>query len=86
MFKVQKKQCETCIYKKETGFDIKELESQILDRFGFFKGFRACHHATVKDICCRGFWNKHRNDFAAGQIAQRLGFVDFVTVDTLRIK
>ncbi len=28
--------------------------------------------------CCRGFWNRHKNQFAAGQLAQRLGLVVFV--------
>lgn len=84
MFKVQKKQCSTCIYKKDSCFDIKELESQIKDRFGFFKGFRACHHVKGKEVCCRGFWNKHRNNFQAGQIAERLGLVELVNVDVLK--
>jgi hypothetical protein len=46
-----------------------------------FKGWRVCHHS--KDVCCRGFWNRHKDEFQAGQLAQRLGWVEFVSVDTL---
>lgn len=83
-FKVQKKACETCIYRKDTHFDIKKLEAEIADDHmeGFFKGHRICHHSD--DVCCRGFWNKHRDHFTLGQLAQRLGFVKFVSVDNLR--
>lgn len=82
MFKVQKKSCSTCIYNKNCSLDIKELENQVKDRFGFFKGHRECHHAKRgSNVCCRGFWNRHKNDFPAGQIAQRLNVVQFVEVD-----
>jgi hypothetical protein len=83
MFEVQSKQCATCIYRKDSPLDIKRLEAQIADPHmrGFFAGFRICHHS--KSACCRGFWNRHKNDFAAGQIAQRLNMVRFVDHDVL---
>lgn len=80
MFKVQTKPCRTCIYRKDSPLDVESLEAQIADRFGGFKGHRVCHHP--KDVCCRGFWNRHKNDFQMGQIAQRLNMVEFVSVDT----
>lgn len=80
-FKVQKKLCATCIYRPDSALDLKVLEAQVADRFGGFKGFRACHHAGSNDVCCRGFWNAHKDEFAAGQIAQRLDCVTFVEVD-----
>ena len=82
-FKVQSKQCSTCIYKKNSVLDLKKLEEEIKDKYGFFNSFRACHHGT-DDVCCRGFWNKHKDDFQAGQIANRLGLVEFVTMDTMK--
>lgn len=82
MFKVQKKACSTCIYRKDSPLDIKKLEAQAEDKHGGFKGHRICHHSD--DVCCRGFWNRHKNKFPLGQIAQRLNAVSFVTVDTLR--
>lgn len=80
MFKVQKKACSTCIYRKDSLLDIKVLEAQVADKYGGFKGHRICHHS--KDVCCRGFWNKNKDRFQAGQVAQRLGMVQFVSVDT----
>ena len=81
MFKVQKKQCETCIYKTDSPLDLAHLEAQVSDSHmpGFFTGYRVCHHS--KGLCCRGFWNKHKDNFALGQIAQRLNQVEFVDDD-----
>ncbi len=79
MFKVQKNACSTCIYRKDSQLDIKKLEADVADKYGGFKGHRICHHS--KDVCCRGFWNRHRNKFALGQITQRLKAVVFVEVD-----
>lgn len=80
--KVQKVSCSTCIYRKDSPLDIKKLERQIgKDSVGNFLGYRVCHHS--KDVCCRGFWNKHKDHFNLGRIVQRLGGPEFVTVDTL---
>ena len=81
MFKVQKRACSTCIYRKDSLLDLKKLESQIADRYGDFNGHRICHHSD--DVCCREFWNRHKDKFALGQIAQRLKAVVFVKVDKL---
>lgn len=83
MFKVQKRMCATCIYKPNSGFDIKHLEDQVRDpnMAGFFKGYRVCHHSH--DACCRGFWEAHKDNFTAGQLAQRLGCTTYVDDDVL---
>lgn len=82
-FLVQAKQCATCIYRPSSPLDLAKLEAQIADPFmpGYFKASRACHHASDNTVCCRGFWNRHKDHFTAGQLAQRLGFVRFVTVE-----
>lgn len=80
-FKVQKYRCESCIYRKDSPLDTKALEEEVKDDHMGFKGYRICHHSL--DICCRGFWDKHKDEFPAGQIAQRLNMVEFVTVDIL---
>lgn len=80
-FRVQKTPCKTCIYRKDSPLDIAKLEAEIADPHmdGFFKGYRICHHS--EDVCCRGFWDRHKGAFTLGQLAQRLGFVEFVQVD-----
>jgi len=86
MFKVQAKVCETCIYKSGLAWRLDELLEQIADPRmpGFFASYRVCHHAPNESgICCRGFWNAHKDDFQAGQIAQRLKLVEFVDVDEM---
>ena len=55
---------------------VSELENQVKDKMGFFSGFRVCHIGN--DICCGGFWKRHKNFFQAGQVALRLGLVEFV--------
>ena len=78
-FKVMDRQCLTCIYRKDSPLDIKKLESQVTDKHGGFKGYRICHHS--EDVCCRGFWNRHKDKFPLGQIAQRLNAVEFISMD-----
>ena len=80
-FKIQAQRCSTCIYRKDSILDLSSLEHAVSDPKlkGFFKGYRICHHS--KKLCCRGFWDKHKNDFTLGQIAQRLGVVEFVSED-----
>jgi hypothetical protein len=81
-FKVQAKACATCIYRKDSPLDLRRLEAAIADPHmrGFFADYRVCHHS--RDACCRGFWSRHKNKFALGQVAQRLGLVRFVREDS----
>lgn len=79
MFRVKRKACATCIYRKDSPLDIRKLENDVRDNYGGFKGYRVCHSPKRKSgACCRGFWNRHKWKFAAGQIAQRLGLVEYV--------
>jgi len=76
--------CPTCVYRKGSPLDPRYLEDAVRDRFGGFSGYRVCH--SSKTACCRGFWNRHKDRFAMGRIAQRLNLVIFVTHDvTTRI-
>ena len=85
MFQVQLKMCRTCIYRGSSPLDIKKLEDEVRDPHMGFRGYRICHHASDKSgVCCRGFWDRHKNAFPAGQIAQRLNFVEYVDVDVLK--
>jgi hypothetical protein len=79
-FQVMARQCRTCIYRKSWhGTPVKQLEDQVRDKHIGFSGFRVCHsQPRGRKACCRGFWNRHAWEFAAGQIAQRLGLVEFV--------
>lgn len=82
MLKVQKKMCATCIYRPDSALDLKALEDQVRDQHVGFKSHRVCHHST--DVCCRGFWEAHKDEFQLGQVAQRMNMVEFVDVDNLR--
>lgn len=81
MFKVQRKQCLTCIYKKNSPLDLAKLEADIADpcMIGYFIGYRICHHS--KDACCAGFWAKHKDNFTSGQFAQRFDMIEYVDED-----
>ena len=81
--KVAAKQCRTCIYRPNSPLFLKKLEAEIADPHleGFFKGHRICHSfedADDDNVCCRGFWNEHKDHFTLGQISQRLGFVEMI--------
>jgi len=82
--RVQRKQCATCIFTKQWSAEhLAALLDEIRDpkMAGFFAGYRICHHS--RDAVCAGFWARHRDDFQTGQLAQRLGLVEFVHDDTL---
>ena len=84
MFPVQSKQCETCIYRDDSPLDLLKLEEQIADSYGGFTSYRQCHHTDKTPACCAGFWAKHKDNFQVGQIAQRLGLVEFVNIDEMK--
>ena len=84
MMRVASDQCSTCIYRPDSPLDLQKLEAEIADpnMEGFFKGHRICHGfegADDANVCCRGFWDHHKDHFTAGQISQRLGLVKMVT-------
>jgi hypothetical protein len=82
-FQVQRKQCATCIFKKEHWKP--EHLAALLDEIrdprmrGFFTGYRECHHSDT--ACCAAFWAKYKDKFQLGQVAQRLGLVEIVDHD-----
>lgn len=80
-FKVQAKMCATCIYRPDSTLNLEKLENDVRDPYMGFLGHRVCHHS--RDLCCRGFWEAHKDEFPAGQIAQRLDCVVFVHEDIL---
>lgn len=86
MLRVQKKSCATCIFRKDCALDLNKLLKDVADPHmpGYFQGHRICHHSN--DAVCRGFWNRFKNKFSLGQVAQRLGLVEFVSDDTLKGK
>ena len=89
MFQVQRRQCMSCIYRPGSPLDLTQLEAAIADPHmpGFFVSYRVCHHTPPgSGICCAGFWHRHKEHFTAGQLAQRLGLVEKVTVDSLAAK
>lgn len=74
--------CSTCIYRKNSPLDLARLEGQCRDAHGFMQGHRLCHHHDDDSgVVCRGFWNRHKDAFPLGQIAQRLGMVRMVGED-----
>ena len=81
MLQVQAKQCETCIFKKGFHWHLKRLLDDIRDPHmaGYFRGHRICHHS--KNAVCAGFWKRYKDHFDLGQVAQRLGLVEYVEHD-----
>ena len=75
-FKVIEKACDTCIYRADSPFDLEKLENQVRDQYVGFRSYRVCHES--KSACCHGFWNRHKDQFPLGQVAQRLNAVVFV--------
>jgi hypothetical protein len=86
VLEVQTRQCATCIFRPdhwEPGH-LAALLDEIRDPklAGFFTGYRVCHHSD--HAVCAGFWARYKDDFQAGQVAQRLGLVKLVNHDLAR--
>jgi hypothetical protein len=64
------------VLSKGGALDLKQLGDQVRYRRLTFKAFRACQHGN--DACYLGLWDHHRDNFAAGHIAQRPHLVEFV--------
>ena len=78
-FQVVAKACSSCIYRKDSPLDLNKLEDEARDPHIGFAGYRICHNTD--SLCCRGFWNAHKDHFPAGQVAQRLNLVEFVLLE-----
>ena len=80
---VRRTACSTCIYRTDSPADLATLEEACIDPMmpGFFERYRQCHHhdhrTKAGQRVCRGFWARHANRFQAGQVAQRLGVVEY---------
>lgn len=49
MFKVQKRMCDTCIYRAGSPLDLEKLEGDVRDRFGGFCGHITPMMCAVRD-------------------------------------
>lgn len=75
---VMRNSCDSCIFRKDSPLDLDQLLDEARDpkMEGFFVGPRICHHSDPGNgAVCRGFWNRYKDCFAAGQVAQRLDAV-----------
>lgn len=89
--RVQKKPCATCIFRAECALDIERLVDAVRESaplnwpkhkpWPFMRGHRVCHHSLT--AVCAGFWALYKDKFQLGQIAQRLGLVEYVQDDTI---
>ena len=74
-FRVQKKMRSTCIFKPECTLNLDRLVKTAIKN----DTYRVCHHSD--EACCRGFWERYKDSFNLGRIAQRLNAVRFVEED-----
>ena len=81
-FKVRKTSCPTCIYRDDSPLDLEKLEAEVQDGYGAYDGYRICHHH--EDVCCRGFWNRHQDEFTLGRMAKALNRVEFTDEGMIR--
>lgn len=79
-FKVCRKPCKQCLFSKNrivTGAVAQDIIDDCLANDGWFE----CHKGTIRgdNICCRGFWDRYRNDVLPLRLVQMyLEFVQFV--------
>jgi len=72
VFRVQGSKCDQCLFSdnKIVNDDRKEeVLRTTLKKDTFF----VCH--KTDDVCCKGYWDKYKDKFTVGQIAQRLNLM-----------
>ena len=79
---VTDKCCGQCLFSKNKIVSDKR-KAQILKKTAQDQSYFVCHKATIegKDICCRGFYEKHGHVSQMVRIAERLNMVEFVPVE-----
>lgn len=82
--KVQKTKCNQCLFTKNkivSGDRARSIVKEALQNDTFF----GCHKTQLKglksDVCCKGFWDSHKNNFKLGRLAQWAGAVQEVVID-----
>jgi hypothetical protein len=81
--KIQKNKCSQCLFSKNKIVSNNRMKS-IINACIYNDTFFICHKTQVtgsnEQICCRGFWDKYKNNFNLGRISQRLGTVQEVSL------
>ena len=76
-FRVRKTPCPTCIYRADCSLDLDKLEREVTDEHGAIVGHRICHHHTGEsNVCCRGFYNRHKRNLLTTRLAMMFGLVE----------
>lgn len=80
---IQRQQCDQCLFSRNRIVSNERAADIIrgcVEKDTYFQ----CHKTQVKgssqDVCCRGFWDKFKNRFNLGRIAQRLNIVKEVDI------
>ena len=76
--KVRKTACDQCLFSKNRivwAVRKNNILRSCLKEDSYF----ICHKATIEeqDICCRGYWDRFKDQFNLGRIVQRLGGPEF---------
>lgn len=79
--KVRKAQCDQCLFSDKKIVSAKRATDVVkgcLKKDTYF----ICHKTQTEDapgdMCCRGFWDRFKDNFNLGRIAQRLKMVEFI--------
>lgn len=81
--RVQKTKCNQCLFTKNRVVS-EEVAAKIIKTALKKDTYFNCHKTQVKglksNVCCKGFWDAHKNNFNLGRVAQRLGIVEKVII------
>lgn len=82
--KVQSKPCNQCLFTKNRIVSKERATSIVKDSLKK-DTFFVCHKSSIEgdghgEVCCKTYWDRYKNQFNLGRIAQRLDVVKFVDV------
>ena len=70
--RVRREQCDTCIFRANSPFDLAKLLAECGPAHGTYAKWRACHSHADGDTVCAGFAERHGADCEPIQLASRL--------------
>jgi hypothetical protein len=81
MLKIQRKQCNQCLF---SGRRIVSpaRKREVVEECLKYETFFTCHKGSIAGVnaCCKGYWDRYHESFQLGQLAARLGWIEWVDI------
>ena len=80
--KIRKKLCKNCLF-SDNRLVSEDAAQRIIDETLEKDSFFICHESSIESgqVCCKGFFDNHKNDSLQTRLALMLNIFEFVETD-----